>query len=93
MTRKKPMRRVSKKRAVANKEYSLRRKAYLKEHPYCFVAHELWGELLPTTDIHHMKKPRATYLNDETTWMAVSRRAHTWIEDHKKEARERGWLL
>jgi hypothetical protein len=88
-----PMRRVSKKRAVANAIYSKKRKAFLKDHPYCFVAHELWGKLLPTRDIHHMRKPRATYLNDETTWMAVSRRAHEWIENNKSEARERGWLL
>lgn len=43
-------------------------------------------------DVHHMRKPRATYLNDESTWMAVSRKAHDWIEGHKKEARARGWL-
>lgn len=44
------------------------------------------------TEIHHKKKPKCKYLNDESTWMAVSREGHEWIEANKKLARERGYL-
>lgn len=45
------------------------------------------------TQIHHMKKPKSKYLNDESTWMAVSSHAHRYIEDHKSEARKKGYLF
>ena len=45
-----------------------------------------------STEIHHMKKPKCKYLNDETTWLAVSRWSHNWIEDHKDVARGLGLL-
>lgn len=45
-----------------------------------------------STQIHHKRKPRATYLNDESTWLAVSDWSHRWIEDHKKTARSLGLL-
>ena len=44
------------------------------------------------TEIHHKKKPKCKYLNDESTWMPVSREGHEWIEANKKLARERGYL-
>jgi hypothetical protein len=46
----------------------------------------------PSSQIHHMRKPKSKYLNDESTWMAVSREGHEWIERHKNLARERGYL-
>lgn len=51
------------------------------------------GDIPEASEIHHKKKPRSTYLNDESTWMAVSREGHDWIENHKSEARAKGWLL
>lgn len=45
-----------------------------------------------SSEIHHTKKPKCKYLNDESTWMAVSREGHEWIEHHKSEARELGML-
>lgn len=108
MIRRTPIRRVSKKRAKANAEYSVRRKRYLTEHPYC----EFWlrergirnldelkqrGEYVllqvpRSTEIHHMRKPKCRYLNDESTWMAVSREGHAFIEANKNLARQRGYL-
>lgn len=116
-----PLKKVSKKRAKANAEYSKRRKAFLEAHPFCqwwirqnflneydVIANnghtrkpvhsggipmgEVFGICPRSTDIHHMRKPRATYLNDESTWMAVSRDGHNWIENNKSEARKRGYL-
>lgn len=86
---------MSKKRARANREYSVRRKAYLAAHPFCeaheSIAHFLrWPIGIPipqATEIHHMKKPKCKYLNDEGTWLAVSAWAHRWIEDNKSIAR------
>jgi hypothetical protein len=114
-----PIRKVSKKRAKANAEYSKRRKSFLEAHPICqwwlkengwvesgtnnvhlysknCITRNTWhlqdmGAPL-STEIHHMKKPKATYLNDESTWMAVSREGHEWIENHKNLAREKGYL-
>jgi hypothetical protein len=43
-------------------------------------------------EIHHTKKPRSKYLNDESTWLAVSRWSHDWIENNKKAARSIGLL-
>lgn len=45
-----------------------------------------------SAEIHHMRKPRITYQNDTSTWMAVSRLGHEWIENNKKLAREKGYL-
>src|SRR4051812_25862669 len=94
---------VSKKRAGANREYTVRRKAFLLAHPYCEAMGTIswfildngtaleWQEtpavLQLSTEIHHTKKPKCKYLNDESTWLAVCRWAHEWIEDHKDIAR------
>lgn len=45
-----------------------------------------------SSEIHHTKKPKATYLNDESTWLAVCREMHDKIEGNKKWAREKGYL-
>lgn len=45
-----------------------------------------------SSEIHHMKKPKCKYLNDMSTWMAVSRQGHEWIENNKSQAREMGML-
>lgn len=42
-------------------------------------------------DVHHMKKRGKNYL-DESTWAALSRNAHAYIESHKSWARANGWL-
>jgi hypothetical protein len=45
-----------------------------------------------STEIHHTKKPKCKYYLDESTWLAVCRWSHRWIEDHKDLARELGLL-
>src|SRR5258708_4023910 len=40
-----------------------------------------------STEIHHSKKPRATYLNDESTWFSASQKWHRYAEDHLNIAR------
>lgn len=116
MKQRKPIRKVSVKRAKANALYSKLRKQFLEEHPYCqwwlswhgftqddvddlgYIETNLGFNMqkIPVpkaTEIHHMKKPKQTYLNDTSTWMAVSRQGHEWIENNKAEAREKGFLF
>ncbi len=95
---------VSKKRGVQLGEYRKKRKAFLKENPYCeafwtIVTHTktmpvigFYGTGPASVEIHHMKKPKCRYLNDESTWLAVCRWSHDWIEDHKDIARTLGLL-
>lgn len=65
--------------------YSTLRKAYLKDHGMC-EAH-LNGCSTYATDIHH-KAGRGAYLLDSTTYLAVCRSCHQWIELHPIEAKE-----
>jgi hypothetical protein len=105
----KPMPRVTKRRAKANREYTVRRKRYLILHPYCEAIERIRGHLLETasakeyqaapksslqlsTEIHHMWKPKSKYLNDESTWIAVCRWSHEYIEKNKTTARQLGLL-
>lgn len=68
------------------KTYSELRKKYLEDYPNCMIYPHLMSN-----DIHH-KKFRGKYLNDVSTWMAVSREAHSWIHNNPKEARDKGYL-
>lgn len=47
---------------------------------------------LDATEVHH-KIGRGIFLNDVTTWLAVSRPGHIYIEEHPEEAKFRGWSL
>ena len=67
--------------------YSIMRKSYLDTHGMC-NAH-LGGCTTHATDIHH-KEGRGEKTLDSTTWIAVCRNCHIWIETHPKEAKELG---
>jgi len=101
------MKKVSDKRKGENRIYTVRRRAYLAEHPYCeawfsipfkmrlaicFGDHREAMNCPRSQEIHHMKKPKQTYFLDENTWLAVSRLAHQFIEDNKSTARQLGLL-
>lgn len=93
----------SKKREAEARVYAKKRKAFLAAHPYCeahvsISVYENPNAGIPSvwplsTEIHHMKKPRCKYLNDESTWLAVCRKSHEWIENNKADARTLGLLL
>ena len=94
------VRKVSKKRARENRIYTVRRRAFLEAHPFC-QAHEAIASFLcwpigigvpRSEEIHHTKKPKQTYFLDESTWLAVSKWSHRWIEDNKGIARNLGLL-
>ena len=67
--------------------YRALRKRFLVDNPQCAVYPHL-----PATEIHH-KKGRGKYLNDTTTWLAVSRQGHNRIEAFPVEAKEKGWSV
>lgn len=81
------LRKVSARHASELAEYSRLRAAFLEEHPRCAVFPERRA-----TEIHHTRG-RGRFLNDVSTWMAVSRAGHEKIERERAWARERGYLV
>jgi hypothetical protein len=75
----------SKKMADQMKVYNQRRRKFLIANPVCAVTGE------PSTEIHHKAGRIGRLLLEESLWLAVSRRGHTWIEEHPKEAKELGY--
>lgn len=67
--------------------YSTMRKVFLDTHSMC-QAH-LGGCTTYSTDVHH-KVGRGKNTLDSTTWIAVCRNCHIWIETHPIEAKELG---
>ena len=55
------------------------------ENKFCAVYPDLLA-----TEVHHMRG-RGKFLNDISTWLAVSRDGHLWIEAHPALSRERGF--
>jgi len=84
----KPIRKVSKKREVENREYAKLRKKFFENPGNIFCA--VFPHLL-ATEIHHTRG-RGKYLNDVSTWLAVSREGHIWIHENVKLATERGFM-
>ncbi len=84
------MRKVSKKLARQNNSYSKLRKEFFKDKMLCQAAIHKCG--LKATDVHHMKG-RGKYHLDVSTWLAVCRNCHNWIEEHPIDAIELGYSL
>lgn len=96
----KPLPKVSKKRAVENAKYTVKRLEFLgkPENRICPVTGK------EATEIHHMKKRvgfadswarvnNVSLLLDTRFWLAVSREGHIWIHNNPKEATEVGFLM
>jgi hypothetical protein len=80
------MRKVSKKRAEQNKEYSKTRLQFISEHEICERCKR------PADEIHHKAGRNGDRLNDVRDFMSVCRPCHQWIHANPKESREAGWL-
>ena len=97
MKRRKGLRPVSSRRAEENNLYYHKRNEFLSKNRWCEAgiildtARYTTGCTLSSTQVHHRKKRRKYFL-DETTWIPVCVRCHTFIEDHKDIARELGLL-
>lgn len=80
---------VSVKKAKEDAVYSKLRKDYLCLHSFCQA--KLPGICnYNATDVHH-KKGRGKYYLITTTWLAVCRQCHDWIETHPNDAKELGY--
>lgn len=78
---------ISKKMQVVMDEYSKKRAAFLIVHPICQA--KLVGCTKDATDVHH-KAGRGDNHLKISTWLAVCRSCHAWIETHPSEAKELG---
>lgn len=84
------MKKVSKKLAGLQREYSKLRKEWLADRPMCQA--KIHRCSLKSTDVHH-KKGRGVYLLDTNTWLSVCRSCHNWIETHPEDAKELGFSI
>jgi len=68
-------------------DYSKLRSAFLVVHSICQA--KLVGCTGKATDVHHKAGRGENHLNI-STWLAVCRSCHRWIEEHPNEAKELG---
>ena len=69
------------------KIYNSLRAEFLSKYPRCE-----WCKM-PATEIHHKKGRMGEMLNETKYFMSVCRTCHLWIEDHPREAKEKGFTL
>jgi hypothetical protein len=94
LTRKKFIRRASKKRAGELKVYQSLKQYILSQRPYCEMPSRTGTPscLNRATQIHHMKGRAGSLLCNVTYWMAVCQECHDYIHTHAKESRAAGLL-
>jgi hypothetical protein len=79
---------ISEKMKDIREEYTKKRIAFLSMFPNCQA--KLVDCTHKSTDVHH-KAGRGENHNKISTWLAVCRSCHTWIEEHPQEAKELGF--
>lgn len=84
----KPIPARSAKMQKTTEEYAKKRTAFLALHQICQA--RLVGCTQIATDVHH-KAGRGENHNVISTWLAVCRSCHQWIELHPEEAKELGF--
>jgi len=102
--RRTPLKKMGKDKARETRKYwSLRRK-FIEENPFCqFPLDRPTPELPPfmptvsclrrAVSIHHMKGQNWRIMNETKWWLGLCQEHHSWVEDHKIEARKRGLIL
>jgi len=90
--KKKPISPRSPKRIKEEAIYSTQRKIFLGERPMC-EAHLPGICTNHSTDVHHKMGRIGELLLNIIYWLSVCRACHDWIENHPKEAREKGFSL
>lgn len=78
---------ISRKMKVTMDEYTKKRLAFFAINPMCQA--KLVGCTGRSTDVHHKMGRGENHLN-MSTWIAVCRNCHTWIENNPTEAKELG---
>lgn len=88
---KKPIKKVSDKRAAELAQYTRIRNWYLNNHSECQACtDDCTGK---ATEIHHMKGRIGKLLIDDYWFLAVCRACHNRIENNPEEAKENGWSI
>lgn len=80
------IKKISDKQSKLNTAYSVLRKSFLSTNPYCQARLSCICSI-NATDVHHMEG-RGVKTLDTTTWLAVCRLCHCWIEEHPLQAKE-----
>lgn len=85
----KPIPKVSAKRKIENREYTIKRLQFLAqpENQKCPITGK------QTTDVHHKKGRVGSLLLDTRFWLAVSREGHRQIEENPEWAKENNYSL
>lgn len=85
----KPIPKVSAKRKIENREYTIKRLQFLAqpENQKCPITGK------QTTDVHHKKGRVGDLLLDTKFWLAVSREGHKQIEENPEWAKENNYSL
>lgn len=81
MTKRKPIRRVSKKKAKSDRAYNKRVREWLAGKN-CAVY-----EWLPAVQCHHSRGRAGSLKMDERFWIPVSAQGHEWIHNNPHQAR------
>jgi hypothetical protein len=79
---------ISKKKEIENQEYSILRVEFLTKHPTCQA--KLPGCTVMSCDVHH-SRGRGKYTLDVSTWFALCRTCHVYIEMNSDVAKEYGF--
>lgn len=80
---------ISKKQKEKLAEYNARVKVWKVENPKCKANCNEY--CTKETDDNHHQRGRGKYFMDESTWLPCCRSCHNFIEQHPKEAYEKGW--
>lgn len=89
---KKPIRKVSLKRAKENAIYAVERPKFLKERVFCQIKRpECKGK---ATEVHHQYDgaDRQKYFLDQSTWIAACSVCHKWVHNYPQAAKTLGFL-
>lgn len=95
LRRKTRMKRVSDKRRIQNSTYSCLKVKWrsLPENQYCLARCALKKKLKSAEPYpHHIRGRDGAMLTDTRFWLPICRPCHDWIEEHREEAWNLGWL-
>jgi len=92
--RRTPLKKMGRDKARETAKYWPLRRKFLEDNPCCeFPEGGQPSCINRSTQIHHMKGQHHKIMNDTRYWMGLCQEHHSWIEDNKREARKRGFIL
>lgn len=78
----------SQKRVELNKIYKQMRDKFMQEHPICQGLGKIKGCNIQSTDLHHAQGRVGKNFIDETTFVALCRNCHEFVEGNPEIAKE-----